>query len=115
MNSTVAMNSASLTTVLLLSFLLLVLIAWRMLHRMQCAADNTYDWRDLLMENGKASKPAHVMFGAFVATTWFFVYYAVTGKMTEGYFGIYVAAWIAPVVTRLIVNPANAAQIGEQK
>jgi hypothetical protein len=46
------------------------------------------------MENGRASKGAVIMLGAFAATTWFFVYYALTGRMTEGYFGLYSAAWI---------------------
>ena len=57
------------------------------------------------MENGRASKGAVVLMGSFIATTWFFVYYALVGKMTEGYFGLYAAAWIAPVVARIITNP----------
>lgn len=104
----------SLTILLVLSFLLLALAAWRELKRMQGTEGNGYDWHDLLMENGKASKAAHVMLGAFVTTTWFFVYYAIAGKMTEGYYGIYAASWIAPVVARLIWNPNAAATSGQQ-
>ena len=77
---------------------LLVLIAWRSLRKMHSDPAVNFDLRDLLMENGRVSKAAAVMMGSFAATTWFFVYYALNGKMTEGYLGLYVAAWIAPVV-----------------
>lgn len=99
------MSNGELTALLGLSFLLLVLVTWRALSRAQCSTGDNYDWHDLLMENGKASKAAHVMLGAFITTTWFFVYYAIAGKMTEGYYAIYAASWIAPVVARLIWNP----------
>jgi hypothetical protein len=65
---------------------------------------NDFELRDLFMENGRASKGAVIMLGAFAATTWFFVYYALTGRMTEGYFGLYSAAWIIPVVARMIAG-----------
>lgn len=114
MTDTYTIPAASLTILLVLSFLLLALAVWRELKRMQATPDNSYDWHDLLMENGRASKAAHVMLGAFVTTTWFFVYYAIAGKMTEGYYGIYAASWIAPVVARLIWNPAAAQSVGAQ-
>lgn len=80
------------------------LMIWRSLSNMHKNRDVDFDLRDLLMENGKVSKAACVMMGAFAATTWQFIYYTLNGKMTEGYLGIYVAAWIAPVVARLVSN-----------
>jgi hypothetical protein len=68
----------------------------RTLQRWSREDENPFELRDLFMENGRASKGAVIMLGAFAATTWFFVYYALTGRMTEGYFGLYSAAWIAP-------------------
>lgn len=60
---------------------------------------------DLLIgDDGKLSKAAAVMLGAFAMTTWLMVYLALNGKMTEGYLAIYVGAWIAPTVTRLVTN-----------
>ena len=115
MNDSYTIPGTSLTILLVLSFLLLALAVWRELKHMQASDGNGYDWHDLLMENGKASKAAHVMLGAFITTTWFFVYYAVAGKMTEGYYAIYAASWIAPVVARLIWNPALAATTTETK
>lgn len=79
-------------------------VIWRSLRRMHDADDINFDLRDLLMENGRVSKAACVMMGSFAATTWFFVYYALNGRMTEGYFGLYIGAWIAPVVARLFKN-----------
>lgn len=57
----------------------------------------------LLGDDGKLSKAAAVMMGAFIMTTWLMVYLALGSKMTEGYLAIYVGAWIAPTVTRLII------------
>ncbi len=82
---------------------------WRSLRRMHDATDINFNLRDLLMENDRVSKAACVMMGAFAATTWQFIYYTLNGKLTEGYLGIYVAAWIAPVVARLIAKPESGA------
>lgn len=83
---------------------LVALLIWRSLKKLHRDDNVQFDLRDLLMENGKVSKAACVMMGAFAATTWFFLYYAVTGRMTEGYFGLYGGFWITPVVARLIVQ-----------
>lgn len=90
--------------------LLLALAIMVSLRRMHNDATSTFDLRDLLMENNRVSKAAAVMLGSFAATTWFFVYYALTGRMTEGYFALYTAAWIAPVVARLIKSNGSAQQ-----
>lgn len=108
MTDAYTISATTLRLLLALSFLLLVLVAWRELGRVQRAVGNGYNWIDLLMEDGKTSKSAHVMLGAFITTTWFFVYYAIAGKMTEAYYAIYAASWIAPVVARLIWNPNTA-------
>lgn len=82
--------------------LLLALMRWSRAHA------DPFDVRDLFMENGRASKGAVVLMGSFAATTWFFIFYALTGRMSEGYFGLYAAAWIAPAVARMITNPGGA-------
>jgi hypothetical protein len=83
---------------------LLVLLIVRTLKRWNADPGNPIAIRDLLMENGKLSKGACVMMGAFAVTTWFILYYSLQGKMSEGYLGLYLAAWVTPVVARLIVN-----------
>lgn len=87
-----------------LLIVLAALLIWRSLRKLTMNANDDYDWRDLLMENGRASKAAHVMMGAFAVTTWHFIYYSLTGRMSEGYYGLYSAAWIAPVVVRMFAN-----------
>jgi hypothetical protein len=58
---------------------------------------------DLLLDpDGRMSKSAIVMFGSFAMTTWVIIYLTLAGKMTEGYMGLYLTAWVAPAVTKLI-------------
>lgn len=78
----------------------LVFAVWR-LHK-----DPTVDFNilDLLMENGRVSKAAVVMMGAFSLTSWMMIQLTLSKLMTEGYFGLYSAAWIAPVVVKLITQ-----------
>lgn len=80
------------------------------LRRMHNDPTSTFDLRDLLMENGRVSKAAAVMMGSFAATTWAFVYLTLSGKLTEGLFGLYAATWIAPVISRLIKSNGSAQQ-----
>lgn len=87
---------------------LLALLIWRSLRKMHDAPDVTFDLRDLIMENGRVSKAACVMMGAFASTTWFFIYYTLAGKMTEGYFALYGGFWITPVVARIIKQNGDA-------
>lgn len=88
---------------------LLVLAFVRVFRRWNADKDNTFDVRDLFMENGRASKGAIIMWGAFAATTAQFVYYTFTGKLTEGYFTAYSLAWIAPTVVKIITRGDQSA------
>lgn len=81
---------------------LVALVIVRGLQRWQFDSASRFDIQDLLLENGQASRGAVVMMGAFVVTSWLFVYYTLSGKMTEGYFGLYVGAWVTPVVVRML-------------
>jgi hypothetical protein len=86
-------------------------ILWS-LERKSRSALSKFHFDDLLLdENSRTSKAACVMFGSFVVTTWCIVYLAVNEKLTEGYFGAYLTAWVAPVVANIIKGspqlPAN--------
>lgn len=78
----------------------LIFAAWRL----QRNPENDFNILDLLMENGHVSKAAVVMMGSFSLTSWMMIQLTLAGKMTEGYFGLYSAAWIAPVVVKLITQ-----------
>lgn len=78
-----------------------LLVIWGLIRRSR-KVESKIDLDDLVLgDDGKLSKAATVMLGAFGLTTWLMVYLALNGKMTEGYLAIYVGAWIAPTVTKL--------------
>lgn len=58
----------------------------------------------LLGEDGKLSKSAAVMMGSFLVSNLIMVYLTFTNRLTEGYMGLYLTAWVAPTVTALIVR-----------
>lgn len=93
------------TKILMIAALILVIIAIIfVLIKRDRSTTSLINLEDLLIgDDGKLSKAAAVMMGAFAMTTWLMVYLALNSKMTEGYLAIYVGAWIAPTVTRLIV------------
>jgi hypothetical protein len=39
------------------------------------------------------------MMGSFMFSTWMMTYLLATGKMTEGYLGLFLASWVAPALT----------------
>ena len=90
--------------------LLVALIIMISLRRAHDDPASTFDLRDLLMENGRVSKAAAVMLGSFAATTWCFIYLTISGKMTEGMFGLYAAVWVTPVLARLFKANGHAQQ-----
>lgn len=91
-----------------LALLLVILVISWMLHRHDRDTASRLNLEDLLIgDDGRLSKAAAVMMGAFGLTTWLMAYLALTGKMTEGYLAIYVGAWIAPTVAVIIKKPAE--------
>lgn len=81
---------------------LVVLVMWRVLKRWSVSKNNSFDVIDLFMENGRASRKAIWAHGAFAATTWLIVFLTLSAKITEGYFAIYVGAWVTPIVAGIL-------------
>lgn len=95
--------------VFMLALLLVALLIMRALTRRDKDNASLINLEDLLIgDDGKISKAAAVMFGAFALSTWVIVYLTTSGKLTEGYFTAYLAAWVAPTVTKLVVNRGPA-------
>jgi hypothetical protein len=93
-------------TIMALALIIGALLILRSLVNRDKSAGSRLLLDDLLLgDDGKWSKAATVMLGAFSVTTWMMVYLTLRDKITEGYLGIYVAAWIAPTVTRLVTGP----------
>lgn len=90
-----------------LALILLVIVAWMIKSLVRSHHDKNSGIRldDLLLgDDGRLSKSACVMLGAFALTTWTIVSLVLRDKLTEGYFTAYLGAWVAPTVTRLIFN-----------
>lgn len=85
----------------------IVLLIMRSLTARDRKRTSLINLEDLLLgEDGKLSKAAVVLLGAFLFTTWMMAYLTLAGKMTEGYAGIYVAAWVTPAVALIFkANP----------
>lgn len=56
---------------------------------------STIDLADLVTIGGRLNERKVSRFGAWIVSTWGFVYLIVTGKLTEWYFVGYMTAWVA--------------------
>lgn len=94
--------TAQLTMQLLLG-VLLVIIVWVMvtLHR---NPHDSFDMKDLVGHNGKLDEKKFTRFGAWVVSTWGFVYLIVNDKLSEWYFIGYMGAWVANVILDKFAN-----------
>lgn len=94
---------------LIAALVLIISFAYRLLHNRNKDAASKISLDDLLLgDDGKVSKAAIVLLGAFVMTTWVVIYLTLQDKLTEGYFGGYIAAWVAPTITKLFKGAPNA-------
>ncbi len=59
---------------------------------------------DLIMNKGRVDKIALSYMIVLALSSWIMIDLQVNSKMTEGYFGIYIAAWIAPLVSKVVFN-----------
>lgn len=76
--------------ILLISFLfgLILMIKW------QLTPGNGFDLKDIICAKGRLSSSKVARFGAFMVSTWCFVYLTANDKLTEWYFMGYMAAWV---------------------
>lgn len=99
---------------MVVALVLIIFLIMFMLWRRDRDAHSMINLEDLLIgEDGKLSKAAAIMMGAFAFTTWMMGYLTLMGKMTEGYAAIYVGAWITPTVVKLITGPRPASPPGD--
>lgn len=84
-----------------------ILVSLEMRNKNKASRINLDDL--LIGEDGKASKAAFVMHGSFVVTSWVVIYQMLNKSLTDTTFGLYVAAWVAPAVTKLIKGSSPVA------
>lgn len=53
---------------------------------------------DLLMENGRVSRKAVFFVLAGLVSTWTIVHREIQGTLNEGFFGLWLAAWVTPLI-----------------
>jgi len=87
---------------------LIALLVMRALMRRSKDDKSLISLDDLLVgDDGKLSKAASVMFGAFLLTSWVILYQTLNKTLTDVTFAAYLAAWVAPTVTKLITGRAQ--------
>ena len=91
----VAMSTLLIVVVL---FLLLLLWVW---HR---SKDSHIDLRDLICSDNKLDEKKFVRFGAWIVSTWGFVYLIVEERFSEWYFAGYMAAWVTNALVDKYIN-----------
>lgn len=72
--------------------------------RAHCACNTAFNAFDLITENGKVSKIALAFMLAFAVTTWILIDQQIKGTLSEGVFGLYLGAWVAPLVAKVVFN-----------
>ena len=70
--------------------------------------DFAFDLFDILMENGKVSRIAVAFMLVLAVTTWIIINEEIKGRLTEGMFGLYLGAWVAPLVAKVIFGKTDA-------
>jgi len=71
---------------------------------------NSFNAFDLIMHEGRVDKIAVSYMLVLILSSWIMVDLQVNAKMTEGYLGIYVGAWIVPLVSKVVVKGSNDAK-----
>ncbi len=81
--------------------ILVVLFSFWRAHRTPGFDFNAFD---IIMENGKVSKLALVFMVSFAVTTWVIINQEITHRLTDGTLGLYLGAWVAPIVAKMFAN-----------
>lgn len=95
---------------LLLAGLLIGISLWRAHSR----ADIEFNLLDLLMENGRVSKIAVAFMLVLGVTTWVTIHLTLSGRLTEGYLGLYLGAWVVPLIAKVVFNKTEAPSLTKE-
>ena len=87
---------------LVILFLLIILYVW---HK---DSKSKIDLKDLITKDGHIDEKKFTRLGAWIVSTWGFVYMIVDGKFTEWYFTGYMAIWVGNAIVDKYLNNKNA-------
>lgn len=93
--------SMSMVLAMIVIFAVILLIIW---HR---DSHSRIDLTDLLCKDGHLDEKKFTRFGAWIVSTWGFVYLMLDGKFTEWYFAGYMAIWVGNVIVDKYLNNKN--------
>lgn len=86
------------------ALLILTLVVSWSFYRAHRNPQFTFNVFDLIMENGRVSRIACAFLATLLVTSWVIIRMTIEGKLTEGLFTAYVAAWVAPIVAKLFAG-----------
>jgi hypothetical protein len=92
------MKFDAMHAVLAIAFLVIGVSVWNA-HKSKSMVFNAFD---LLMENGRVSKIAVAFMLVLLVSTWVIVDQQINGKLTEGLFGLWLTAWVTPLVAKVV-------------
>jgi len=87
-------TNVSMSLVLALCFVFLLAILWIY----QRDSDNNVDVKDLFCTDGKIDEKKFTRLGAWVVSTWGFVYLIIDQRFSEWYFTGYMALWVGNAI-----------------
>lgn len=72
--------------------------------RAQRSATTQFNILDLITEGGRISKISVCFMTAFAVSTWIIVDQQIKGTLTEGIFGLWLGAWVGPLVVKVLAS-----------
>lgn len=83
-------------------FLIVILLVW---HK---DSKSKIDLKDLICKDNKIDEKKFTRLGAWIVSTWGFVYLILSNKFTEWYFTGYMAIWVGnAIVDKYLTNKHN--------
>lgn len=83
------------------SFLILLLVVW---HK---DSKSKVDLTDLICKDNKLDEKKFTRLGAWIVSTWGFVYLILANKFTEWYFTGYMAIWVSNAIVDKYLSNKN--------
>lgn len=108
------MNYFSATNTMELLLALLILLVIVVMVKMTCNPNDEFDLKDLVSTDGRVDSNKFTRFGAWVVSTWGFVYLLVSKpeSFPEWYFAVYMGAWVANTIMDKYMNKSRPAMYG---
>lgn len=98
---------------LILAFVVGVLTVW--LYTLNKDPKSTINFIDLISINGRLNERKLTRFGAWIVSTWGFVYLITQNDLTEWYFIGYMGAWVANALIGKAIKDPNGEEIPSVK